>query len=146
MPPSPPEYLKPDACADLILDAYLADTWRRNETADALAAHRRDIRTGLAAALRHASTCATPAGSFELLMLADQIDPAAPLVVVGDPHPPCPNCRPTVHHVAACRASFARCEACGRTGAPHHWPSADVPIAAADHAISNFRSEHHHAD
>ena len=54
--------------------------------------------------------------------------------------------QPTVEHHTACRASFARCWACGATASPVHWPTADNPPTSTTDALNNFRQELGHAD
>jgi hydrogenase maturation factor len=66
----------PDACADLVLNAYhnVGNWWDAHEPED-VKPMRDDIRTGLAAVLRSIAESSSPAAAFELRMLADEMEP-----------------------------------------------------------------------
>jgi hypothetical protein len=73
MPTDPPRF-DPDHAADVLLDQYLAEGWRK-DVADP-ARERRDVRRGLAAVLAYLAACATPGTSFELHAFQRETTPA----------------------------------------------------------------------
>lgn len=66
----------PDACADLVLNAYHnTDSWWQAHALDEVQPMRDDVRSGLAAVLRTIAETSSPGAAFELGLLADEFDP-----------------------------------------------------------------------
>ena len=67
----------PDACADLVLNAFHnVENWHQAHEPEDVQPMRDDIRTGLAAVLRAIAETSAPGAAFELNMLADEMEPA----------------------------------------------------------------------
>lgn len=66
----------PDACADLVLNAFHnVENWQEAHEPEDIRPMRDDVRTGLALVLRAIAETSAPGASFELGLLADEMQP-----------------------------------------------------------------------
>lgn len=65
-------------CANLILARMEGDAEAALHDCRDIHANRENLAAGMADALRHLASTSSPAASFELGMIADEIDPAVP--------------------------------------------------------------------